>query len=278
MTRRLIFTICTVILFCCNYSFAEQSIQSIETRPGVTLTYMIHTPGSPTKGTLVLFGGSTGEGHFGASSDGIKLSDNFLARTSPDFVKRGYTIVLVGVPSDNPSGMTDSFRISQQHTADIQKLVRVIAEKFPAPIYIVGTSRGTLSAAHVAISVNDGHIKGLILTSSLESVGLLPLKRLTMPVLIIHHGQDDCHSTPYSAAYALKKSCSNSSRVNFVTVKGGSPGVGYYAAQGRKKNDGFGADPCKALSCHGFLGVEKYVVEVISDWLDGRPIPEVVGE
>lgn len=256
---------------------AERSVQTIETRPGVTLSYLLHTPDVPAKGVLILFGGSTGEGHFAGSGTNVSLSNNFLARTSPDFVKRGLAIALVGVPSDHPSGMIDSFRTSPDHTADIESLVQVLAKKNLAPIYLVGTSRGTISAAYLATSINDEKVKGLILTSSMSAVGSLSLKMVTMPVLIIHHGHDDCQGTPYEAAYSLKHNFVKSSKVDFVTVKGGSAGVGYNADMGKKKG-GLGADSCKPLSHHGFLGVEQNVVDVIADWLEGKHIPEVVGD
>jgi len=267
-------------LMCAADAFAERSIQTIETRPAVTLSYLLHTPETPAKGVLILFGGGTGEGHFAGSGNEVSLSDNFLARSSPNFVKKGFAIALVGVPSDHPSGMTDSFRTSPEHAADIQRLVQVLAEKNLAPIYLVGTSRGTLSAAYLATSIKDERVKSVILTSSLSSVGSLSLKTVTMPVLIIHHGHDECPSTPYGAAYSLKDSFPKSPRVDFVTVKGGSAGVGYYSGHGKKKGIGvgFGADPCTALSHHGFLEVEEAVVALINDWLQGKPIPQVAGD
>ena len=261
-------------------SFAGRSIQTIETRPGVTFSYLLHTPDVPAKGVLILFGGGTGEGHFAGSGTDVSLSDNFLARTSPDFVKKGFAIALVGVPSDHQSGMLDSFRTSPEHTADIQKLVQVLVKKNLGPIFLVGTSRGTLSAAYLATSIHDEQVRGLVLTSSLSAVGSLPLQTVTIPVLIVHHGHDDCHSTPYEAAYSLKHSFVRSQKVDFVAVNGGSAGVGYYEGGGKKRRGGGsgGADPCKALSHHGFLGVEEHVVGVITDWMEEKPIPEIVGD
>src|ERR1700690_3019937 len=261
-------------------SFAERSVQTIETRPGVTLSYLLDTPDVTAKGVLILFCGGTGEGHFAGSGTDVSLSDNFLARTSPDFVKKGFAIALVGVPSDHQSGMLDSFRTSPEHTADIQKLVQVLVKKNLGPIFLVGTSRGTLSAAYLATSIHDEQVRGLVLTSSLSAVGSLPLQTVTIPVLIVHHGHDDCHSTPYEAAYSLKHSFVKSPKVDFVSVNGGAAGVGYYEGRGKKRKGGggSGSDPCKALSHHGFLGVEEHVVDVITDWMEGKSIPEVVGE
>jgi len=261
-------------------SSTDRSIQSIETRPGVTLSYLIDTPDIPAKGVLLLFCGSTGEGHFSGSGSDVSLTNNFLARTSPDFVKKGFAIVIVGVPSDHSSGMNDSFRTSPEHTADIQKLVQVLVEKKLGPIYLIGTSRGTLSAAYLATSLKDDRVKGLVLTSSLDTVGTLPLKAVTVPVLIIHHVNDGCQATTYAAAHSLMDRFDKSPRVNFVAVSGGSAGTGSGNVTGKKRGRSMGAnaDPCGALSNHGFLGVEAPVVNVITDWLEGKPIQKNVGD
>jgi len=47
---------------------------------------MLHTPDAPAKGVLILFGGLTGEGYFAGSGSDISSSNNFLARTSAEFV------------------------------------------------------------------------------------------------------------------------------------------------------------------------------------------------
>jgi hypothetical protein len=59
-----------------------------------------------------------------------------------------------------------------------------------------------------------------------------------IPVLIVHHGHDDCLSTPYEAAYSLKQSFVKSPKVDFVAVNGGSAGVGYYEGRGKRGRAG----------------------------------------
>ena len=282
MKEVLVFLVVGVLLysFSAVVSSTDRSIQSIETRPGVTLSYLIHTPDTPAKGVLLLFCGSTGEGHFSGSGSDVFLSNNFLARTSPDFVEKGFAIVIVGVPSDHSSGMNDSFRTSPEHTADIQRLVQVLVEKKLGPIYLIGTSRGTLSAAYLATSLKNDRLKGLVLTSSLDTVGTLPLKTVTVPVLIVHHVNDSCQTTTYAAAHSLIDRFVKSPHVDFVAVSGGSAGSGSGTVTGKRRGHGMGAeaDPCGALSNHGFLGVEVPVVNVITDWLEGRPIQKNVGD
>ena len=51
-------------------------------------------------------------------------------------------------------------------------------------------------------------------------------------------------------------------RLGFVTVVGGDPPQ---------------SDPCEAFSAHGYLGREDDVVGVIVDWIQGKPVPDIVG-
>src|SRR5271157_3085966 len=157
---------------------ADQSIQKIETRPGVTIKFLLHTPETASKGTLLLFPGSHGEGHFSVHNGQITLSSNFLVRTSPLFVQKGFAVAIIDVPSDQENGMSDSFRRSPEHAQDIKKIIEFLKEKKLDPFYLVGTSRGTISAAYLAGVLKDEALKGVVLTSTMgtQFVGGLPLE------------------------------------------------------------------------------------------------------
>jgi len=43
--------------------------------------------------------------------------------------------------------MDDAFRMGKAHVEDVKKVLGVLAERATVPIYLVGTSRGTLSGA-----------------------------------------------------------------------------------------------------------------------------------
>lgn len=245
---------------------ADQEIKTIETRPGITMRILLNAPDHPPKGVLIMFPGGWGANHFQDKDGKILLGENFLVRSSPEFVKRGVAIAIVDVPSDQANGMSDVFRNSPEHAQDIGKTIEFLVSQGLQPVYLVGTSRGTLSAAYLGAVLKDDRIKGIVLTSSLAGprfLGVLPLKKITYSVLIVHHRYDECKDTQYNEARQLKSWISRSPRVDFVEVRGGSHPQ---------------SDPCEALSYHGFLGMEDQVVQVITDWLSGKTLPSKIGQ
>ena len=86
------------------------------------------------------------------------------------------------------------------------------------------------------------------------------LEKIRQPVLIIHHSEDPCRLSPYDKAIQLKKSFKNSTSVEFVGVVGGG------TAPGKIRR-------CSSGSEHGFVGKDQSVVNAITDWLAGKPLP-----
>lgn len=94
-----------------------QAIITLPTRPGVQQRVLIVQAEGESKGTLVLFPGGNGAGHFQESGRGVRLSANFLVRSSELFAQEGFTAAIVDTPSDLASGMSDGSRTSPQHLA-----------------------------------------------------------------------------------------------------------------------------------------------------------------
>ncbi len=256
---------------------AEQSIQKIETRPGVTVRVMIQTPETAPKGTLLIFPGSYGKGQFSVHNGHITLGANFLVRTSPVFVKKGFIVAIVDVPSDHEDGMSDNFRESSEHAQDIRKIIESLKEKKLDSFFLVGTSRGTISVAYLATVLKDEALKGVVLTSTMGSqfIGGLPLEKISIPVLLMHHYNDGCSSTPLGEAFSLVRRLKGSPKVDFVEVLGGSSPEDGPKVSG--KSSGM-TDPCGPMSHHGYIGVEDKAVNAITDWLSGKSVPSEVGE
>jgi len=168
--------------------------------------------------------------------------------------------------------MDDAFRMGKAHVEDVTKVLEMLEARTPAPIYLAGTSRGTLSAAYLAATVTDPRVKGLVLTTSLGEAGRgrnrsvtvydAPLKRITIPVLVVQHRDDACWASPFSAATGIPAALSGSAKVDFVAVSGGDPPR---------------SEPCEAFAAHGFVGREVLVVDVITDWIAGKPVPKEIG-
>jgi hypothetical protein len=79
---------------------------------------------------------------------------------------------------------------------------------------------------------------------------------LKLPVLIVHHRDDACPSTPYADAAGLAKTFA------LITVMGGLPAT---------------SGPCEPMSAHGFVGRETETVEAIVNWMLKRPYAREIG-
>lgn len=244
---------------------------TLETRPGVTQKVLLLTPGAAPHGVLVMFPGGDGKGHFSERDGGVRLSRNFLLRAAPLFVGRGFVVAVVDAPSDQATGMSDRFRTRAAHTEDARKVVDRLGRQWPGPLVRVGTSRRTLSVAHLGVSLKEPRVAGLVFTASIGaphrrfplSLFDVLLEQITLPVLFVHHREDACEASRFEDAVRLRQRVTGSPRVDFVEVLGG---------------DSRRPEPCQAMSPHGFLGREQDVVTVIGDWVLGKPVPSRVGQ
>jgi hypothetical protein len=145
-----------------------------------------------------------------------------------------------------------------------------LGRRFPGlPVFLVGTSRGSVSAASVGARI-DGSIAGIVLTSSMcrqtgprsrePGTGLsrFDFGRLKAPTLLVHHHEDACPTTPYADAASLAKKSSFA----LVSVAGGAPAT---------------SGPCEPMSAHGFLGHETETVGAVVNWMLKRPYPAEIG-
>ncbi len=242
---------------------AREQVLLLPTRKGVQLPCLLRaTEPGPPRAVAVLFPG--GEGRVGLPADGappaLDAAGNFLVRTRGLLADAEVAVAVVDAPSDQPGGMDDGFRSGPAHRADIAILLAELQARFPgAGIYLVGTSRGTISAAHLGVSLGEA-VSGVVLTSTIfvgtrrGGPGLqgFDFGRIKVPLLFVHSAEDGCPSCPYAAAGKLGL------RFPLVTVRGGAePESG----------------PCGPLSRHGYLGREPAVIAAIRQWILGRPFP-----
>ena len=250
-------------LLCCMAAsvFAQvaQQVVDIPTRPGVTQRFVYLAPPQPRASVVLLAGGHGGLQIFPNGS--FKWGEgNFLVRTRALFAQQGLAVAVVDAPSDRQSPpFLGGFRQTPQHVADIRAVIAWLRQQASVPVWLVGTSRGTQSAAWVATQLDrsEGGPDGLVLTSTIltdphgRPVPDMPLERVTVPVLVVHHRQDGCRLCPYSDLPRLIDKLSASPRKELISVTGG-------ADQG---------DPCEAMAHHGFNGLEGEVVARIANWI-----------
>ena len=147
------------------------------------------------------------------------------------------------------------------HLTDIRAVVDFLVDEGVSEIYLIGTSRGTVSAAYLATVMTHANVKGYVLTASLEDV-VFYTEKIKRPVLMAHHADDECHVTTYTGAQAAYRTLAKSPRKAFITVSGGD------APRSRA---------CGPMSAHGFLGKERETVAAVVEWMNGKTPPEHVG-
>lgn len=76
-------------------------------------------------------------------------------------------------------------------------------------------------------------------------------------MLVVHHEFDECKIYIPSKVSQIIRGLKNALIKKKVYVKGGANPKG---------------DPCEALHWHGFIGMEKEVIDLISDWIK-NPVP-----
>ncbi len=255
----LIKKLAATFLFAMSVVASAQTTQVVDipTRPGVTQRVIVMNP-PEAKAAVVLLPG----GHGGLQiqpSGAMKWGEgNFLIRTRQLFADRGLTVVVVDAPSDRQSPpYLAGFRQTAEHTADLKAVIAWLRKTSTIPVWLVGTSRGTQSAAYVATELSgaDGP-DGVVLTSTIlveggRPVPAMPLDRIRIPVLVVHHEQDGCALCPFSEVPAMMAKLTNTPRSQVLAFKGG---------QSR-------GDPCEALAYHGFNGLEAEVVRQVAEWV-----------
>jgi len=253
--------ICMALLFSVHAAFAQgeiaQRVVDIQTRPGVSQRMVVLAPQDP-KAAVVLFAG--GHGGLQVSPDGSFGwgANNFVVRTRQLFADQGLFVVVVDAPSDRQSPpYLGSFRQTPEHAADIKAVIAWVREQAKVPVWLVGTSRGTQSAAYVATELNGPEgPDGLVLTSTIltekkgRPVPAMPLGKLRVPVLVVHHEQDGCIHCSFNDVPNLMEKLGAAPKKQMLSFKGG-------------QNRG---DPCQAMAYHGFNGLEQEVVAHIAAW------------
>ncbi|MCY1169271.1 MAG: alpha/beta hydrolase [Pseudomonadota bacterium] len=261
-------TLCTWLaisfMACCvglAHAQTAPRVVDIPTRPGVTQRVLVLAPAEP-KAVAILFTGGNGILQVADNGELRQGKGNFLIRSRQMFVDQGLMTVVVDAPSDRQtSPYLGGFRQTPEHLADIKAVIAWVRTQTGVPVWLVGTSRGTQSSAFVATELSGDPGKagpdGLVLTSTILSdergraVPNMPLGKLRIPVLVVHHEQDGCRLCSFSEIPRLMDQLTGAPRKQLLSFKGGN-------------NRG---DPCEAFAYHGFNGLEAEVVTQTVAWM-----------
>jgi pimeloyl-ACP methyl ester carboxylesterase len=157
--------------------------------------------------------------------------------------------------------------MSDDHAQDIIAVASYLKKTANIPVWLVGSSMGTISATNSAIRIRQG-IDGLVLTASKTRSNKkwgaiykshpniiidMDLEKITVPTIIIHHKKDKCVSSPPEEVPRIKEGLVNASKIDLLYFSGGK--------------DPGGKDGCIPNGFHAFNGIDDEVIEAISKFI-----------
>jgi dienelactone hydrolase len=246
--------IASLALALCTIAAHAGELIKLPTREGVTTNIYWHETPNAKITVLIMPGGGGG---FGRIEKGLPSGGNFLVRTAQTWIDEGFNYAAFGRPTDM-SELDYPDRISAKHLADLKATVQFLKTKTNTAIFVVGTSRGTISAAHLLINDPDSAIAGGVLTSSVtayKKIGAVPsqdLQKIKVPMLVFHHSGDACEICRPREVPSILSGLKNAPIKKLMMVSGGSGATG---------------NPCEAEHYHGFIGMETEAVHAIAEWI-----------
>ena len=243
----------TLSLALCRPCPAGAREQEIHTRAATTVRILAEVP-ADARAVLLLF-----EGAQGLLQRGYQ---GFAHRVFDRFPPHGIGAVLMDAPADKSGfrgGLDPRFRESARHIADIDGVVAALKRDYGLPVWILGVSNGTRSAASYAMH-RSKDIGGVVLVSSSTTppngtpIGELPgIARITVPLLAVAHRDDACLGSPPSGAAQIANAATASPHAAAMFFTGG-------------ENDG--PLPCGTGTHHQLHGNEDDVVDAVVWFID----------
>lgn len=229
-------------------------------RDGAKQRLLWATPRDP-RGAIVMLPGGTGNVGIESNRD-LKGSHNFVVRTRAAWNARGYAVL---IPDTITNEGLRGVRSSRGYAQVIEVLVRFAHEQAHTPVFLLGTSQGSIAAMNGAAHAAHGSINGVILTESVsvlggsgETVFDAEPAMVRAPALVVANRNDRCNVAPPANASKIAAAMTASPDVRVLFVSGGVD------------RDG---NECGSLSPHGYYGIEAKVVADIANWMDAHLAP-----
>lgn len=213
----------------------DRLIASAHYPSGETVPYLLTGLGAtPPQYVLILMPGGSGrlEPEMRDGRLVFKARGNFLIRSRALFADAAMIVIA-----------TDSTGSPERMGA----ITEDVGRRFPgAKVYVIGTSRSTLSTMQLAERM-DGKVAGFVHTSSMSGIARFDTRPLKSRQLIVHHKNDACSVTGYGSALYNHEQFGT----DLITMEGG-------VSQG---------DACEAFAHHGYNGIEQETVGKIKAWI-----------
>lgn len=213
---------------------AEELVTTAQMKSGQTVPYVLNSLTATPRYVVILFPGGSGEMNPRLKDGKVVygFKGNFVIRTRKFIVDSEFATVATN---------------STQSEERIQAVLDDIHKRFPvARIYLMGTSKGTFDTMALADYLSD-KIAGEIHTSSLDRISSFDARKYKNRHLVVHHKNDGCFATPFSAAEYSHEKYGN----ELIAMEGGKS-VG---------------NPCEPFGHHGFNGIEKETINAIKQWI-----------
>jgi hypothetical protein len=256
--------IACLLLAAATSAHAAETVLTLTPRSGGTFRVLTDRPARPL-GSVILLAGGTGVLDLGADGRIGGLAQNHLIRTRRAYVRAGYAIFVPDIAADLKG--TSLYRFNAPHATDLAAVVAA-ARAVGGPVFVIGTSRGAVSAVALFAKQGGAVPDGLVISSgTLLDKSRVPgatsvgnLARIRVPVLLLRHESDGCVATPPGDADRFKTQLTGARSVEIAGFSGGGPRQG-------------NADPCGPNHYHGFLGIEDQVIARTVAWMGANATP-----
>ena len=214
--------------------YREELVTDARMASGEPVPYVLDTRSAAPKYVVILFPGGNGQ------VEPRMVNGKLVYRAKRNFLLRARRFL---VDEEFAAVATDATSNPQR----VQAVLDDLKKRFPeARVYLMGTSRGTFDTMALAEYLSD-RIAGEIHTSSFAAIASFDPKKYRNRQLLVHHADDECRVTPFSAAQRSHERYGTT----LIVMHGGE-------AEG---------DPCQPFGHHGYNGIEKETVDAIKQWI-----------
>jgi hypothetical protein len=262
----LIVATCAAFAFCSTPPAARAADAEAVT---IDTTFIVKTPpvrldkpAREGRASVVLMTGGDGLLSLDATGTIINSTGNFLIRSADLFLRHGLNVMMADATPAHPGGLTQAIRLSPTHAAELQGFVSAAVSRWAKPVWVVGTSNGSISTVTAAgFQPALAGLKGVVLTSPVtvltaanQPTFSLYVSRITVPTQVVWHEDDHCTFSPPAGSAALFTAIPSADKASSTFENGHSVAT----------------DPCGAFSEHGYAGIEEKVVDSIAKFIRGE--------
>jgi hypothetical protein len=220
-------------------------------------------PAHRARASVVLMTGGDGLLTLDATGTITTSTGNFLIRSADLFLRHGLNVMMADATPAHPGGLTQGIRLGATHAAELQNFINAAINRWGKPVWVVGTSNGSISTVTAAgFQPALAGLTGIVLTSPVtvlansnnQATFNLYVSRITVPTQVVWHQDDHCVNSPPAGSAALLTAIPSARKASETFEHGHSVAT----------------DPCGAFSEHGYAGIEPKVVKEIAEFIRGK--------